>query len=77
MFCPKFIPIWPRSHGLIYPCSLNYEEAHRKLSNDADIVLNWFRISSIVANSGKFQMFLGSSINNNNITIIAETLHKK
>ena len=76
MFCSKFIPIWSRSHGLC-PCSLNYEEAHRKLSNDADIVLNWFRINSIVANSGKFQMFLGSSINNSNRRNTEETLHKK
>ena len=38
----------------IYSCSLNYEEAHRKLSNDTHIVLNWFRVNSIVANPGRF-----------------------
>ena len=46
----------------IYSCSLNYEEAHRKLSNDTSVVLNWFHV---VADSGKFQiMFLGSLIKN-------------
>ena len=37
-----------------YSCSLNYEEAHRELSNDTHIVLNWFRVNSMVANPGKF-----------------------
>ena len=52
----------------IYLCSLNYEEAHLELSNDTHIVLNWFRINSIAADPGDFQMFLGSLINDNNIT---------
>ena len=57
----------------IYPCSLNYEEGHRKLSNDIYIVLNWFQISRMVANRGKFQiMFLGSSIINNSIAFIVD-----
>ena len=47
----------------VYSCSINYEEAHRKLSNDTHVALNWFRINSMVANPGKFQIiFLGSSI---------------
>ena len=57
----------------IYSCSLNYEEAHRKLSDDTHIVPNWFRINSMIANPGKFQIiFMRSSINNNNITFIVE-----
>ena len=55
----------------MYSCSLNYEEAHLKFSNDTHIVLNWFQINSMVANPRKFQiMFLGSLINNNNIIFI-------
>ena len=43
--------------------SLNYEEAHQKLSNDTNIVLNWFRINNMVANPGKFQkMFFRSHL---------------
>ena len=62
----------------IYSCSLNYEEAHRKLSNDTYIVPNWFWINSMVANPDKFQIiFLRSSINNNNITFILENKHIK
>ena len=60
----------------IYSCSLNYEEPHPKLSNDTHIVLNWFRTISMVAYPSKFQiMFLVSSINNNNIPLIAENKH--
>ena len=58
-----------------YSCSLNFKEAHRKLSSDTNIVLNWFRINSIVANPGKFQiMFLKSWINNSNFTFMVENL---
>ena len=58
-----------------YWCSLNFEEAHRKLSSDTNIVLNWFRINSIVANPGKFQiMFLKSWINNSNFTFMVENI---
>ena len=65
-------------HTTIYSSSLNYEEAHRKLSNDTHIVPNWFRINSMVANPGKFQIiFIRSSINNNNITFIVENKHIK
>ena len=61
---------------IIYSCSLNYEGAHRKLSNDTHINLNWFQINSMVANSGKFQItFLRSSINNNNIRFIVQDKH--
>ena len=63
---------------IIYLCSLNYEETHRKLSTDTHIVSNWFRINSMIANPGKFQIvFLGPSINNNNITFIVENQHIK
>ena len=62
----------------IYSCSLNYEEAHHKISNDTTIVPNWFRVNSMVANPGKFQIiFLRSSINNNSITFIVENKHIK
>ena len=62
----------------IHSCSLNYEEEHRKSSDDTHIVPNWFRINSMVANPGKFQIiFIRSSINNNNITFIVENKHIK
>ena len=57
----------------IYSCSPNYEEATQKLSNDTHLVLNWFRINSMAANPGKFQiMFLGLNIDNNKITFMVE-----
>ena len=57
----------------IYSCSLNYIEAAHKLSNDTHIVLNWFKVNSMVANPGKFQiMFLGSKIDNCKITFAIE-----
>ena len=56
----------------IYSCSLNYEEVAHKLSNDTYIVLNWFKVNSMAANPGKFQMFLGSKIDNSNITFAIE-----
>ena len=63
---------------IIYSCSSNYEKERWQLSNDTHIVLNWFRINNMVANSGKFQeVFLGSSINNYNITFIVEKKHIK
>ena len=55
-----------------YSCSLNYKEAAHKLSNDTYIVLNWFKVNSMVANPGKFQMFLGSKIDNCKITFAIE-----
>ena len=49
----------------IYSCSLNYEEVAHELSNDTYIVLNWFKVNSMAANPGKFQiMFLGLKIGN-------------
>ena len=57
----------------IYSCSLNYKEAAHKLSNDTYIVLNWFKVNSMAANPGKFQiMFLGSKIDNSKITFAIE-----
>ena len=56
----------------IYSCSLNYKEAAHKLSNDTHIVLNWFKVNSMVANPGKFQVFLGSKIDNYKITFAME-----
>ena len=40
----------------MYSCSLNHEEAHRKLSNATLIVLNWFRINSMVASPVKLNV---------------------
>ena len=58
---------------MIYSCSLNYKEAAQKLSKDTNIVLNWCKVNSIVANPGKFQiMFLGSKIDNNMSTFAIE-----
>ena len=57
----------------IYSCSPNFEEATLKLSNDTHLILNWFRISSRVANPGKFQiMLLESNIDNSKITFMIE-----
>ena len=57
----------------IYSCSLNYKGAARKLSNDTYIVLNWFKVNTMVANPGKFQiMFLGSKTDNSKITFAIE-----
>ena len=61
----------------IYSCSLNYKEAAHKLSNDTHIVLNWFKVNSMVANPGKFQMFLRSKIDNSKITFAIENKQKK
>ena len=60
----------------IYPCSPNFEEATLKLSNDSHLI-NWFRINSMVANPGKFQMFLGSNVNNSKIIFMIENKRVK
>ena len=39
---------------VVCSCSLNFEVATLKLSNDTHLILNWFRINSMVANPGKF-----------------------
>ena len=58
---------------IIYSCSLSYKEAAHKLSNDAYIFLNWFKVNIMVANPGKFQItLLGSKIDNSNITFAIE-----
>ena len=58
---------------IVYSCSLSYKEAAHKLSNDTYIVLNWFKVNSMVANHGQFQiMFFGSKIDNNKITFAIE-----
>ena len=57
----------------IYSCSPYFEEATLKLSNDTHLILNWFRINSMVANPGKFQiMFLVSNIDNSKIIFTIE-----
>lgn len=51
--------LWFCRDATKYSCSLNYEESNQKLSNNIHTVLNWFKINSMVANAGKFQvMFL-------------------
>ena len=58
----------------IYSCSINYKEAAHKLSNDTYVVLNWFKVNSMAANTGIFQiMFLGSKIDNGKITFAIES----
>ena len=62
----------------IYSCSPNFEDATKKLSNDRYLILNWFRINSMVADPGKFQiMFLGSNIDNNKIIFMIENKRVK
>ena len=57
----------------IYSCSLNYKEAAYKLYNITYIVLNWFKVNSMAANPGKFQIiFRGSKIDNSKITFAIE-----
>ena len=62
----------------IYSCSPYFEEATLKLSNDTHLILNWFRINSMVANPGKFEiMFLGSNIDNRKITFMTKNKRVK
>ena len=62
----------------LYSSSLKYEEAHWKLSNDTHTVLNCFQINIMKASPVKFLiMFLGSSINNNNVTFLMKNEHTK
>ena len=62
----------------IYWCSPNFEEATLKLYNDTHLILNWFRINSMVAKPGKFyNMFLGSNIDNSKITYMIENKRLK
>ena len=62
----------------IYSCSPNFEEAALKLSNDTHLILHWFRINSMVANRGKFQiMLLGSNIDNSKIRFMKENKRLK
>ena len=42
------------------------------------MILNWFRINSMVTNPGKFQiMFLGSNIDNSKLTFMIENKRAK
>ena len=62
----------------IHSCSLNFEEAILKLSNDTYFILNWFRINSLVANPDKFPItFLGSNIDNRKLTFMIENKRVK
>ena len=62
----------------IYSCSPNFEEAILKLSTEKPLILNCFRINSIVTKSSKFQiMFLGSNIDNSKITFMIENKRVK
>ena len=40
----------------IYSYSVDYKEAAHKLSKDTHIILNWFKVNSMVANPCKFQI---------------------
>ena len=62
----------------IYSCSPYFEKATLKFSNNTHLILNWFRINSMVGKSGKFQiMFLGSNIDSSNITFMIENKRLK
>ena len=62
----------------IYSCSPYFEQATLKLSNDTHLILNWFRINSMVVNPDKFQiMFLGSNIDNSKITFMIQNKRVK
>ena len=62
----------------VYSYSINYYEATQKLFSDTHIVLKWFKVYSMVANRGKFQvMFLGSQIDNSKITFMIENKNLK
>ena len=77
LMCPKFVyrcqkqpvstPAYIYVNWTMKKHTENYQATH--------IVLNWFQINSMVATPVKFQMFLGSSINNNHITFIVENKH--
>ena len=55
---------------IICSCSPNFEEETLKLSNETNLILNWFRINSMVANPDKLILLLGSDIHNNKITFM-------
>ena len=61
----------------IYSCFPNFEGATLKLSNDTHLILNWFRINSMVAYPVKFQIMFFGSNNNNKITFIIENKRVK
>ena len=62
----------------IYLCSVNLKDVILKLSNDRNLVLNWFRINRMVVNPGKFQiMFLVSNIDNSKKRFMIESKRKK
>ena len=41
-----------------YSCSPNFEEANLKLSNDIHLILNWFRINSMMTNPWKISDYV-------------------
>ena len=60
------------------PMIQQYSHAHQNLKRElwdgTHLIFNWFRINSMVANSGKSQiMFLGSNIDNSKITFMIES----
>ena len=57
----------------LYSCSPNFEESTLKLSNGTHLILNRFRINSMVENPTKFQiMFLGPNIDSSKIKFMIE-----
>ena len=63
---------------IIYSCSPCFDEGTLKLSNDTYLILNWFRIHSMVANPGKFHiMILGSNIDNSKFTFMIKNKRVK
>ena len=57
----------------LYSCSPNFEESTLKLSNGTHLILNRFRINSMVESPTKFQiMFLGPNIDSSKIKFMIE-----
>ena len=57
----------------LYSCSPNFEERTLKLSNGTHLILNRFRINSMVENPTKLHiMFLGPNIDSSKITFMIE-----
>ena len=77
LMCPKLV-YWCQKQPVSTPAYIYVHWTMKKHTENykaTHIVLNWFQINSMVATPVKFQMFLGSSINNNHITFIVENKH--
>ena len=63
MFFIDEVEVWNfADYAATYSCFLNYWEGNQKLSDDVHIVLNCFRINSMVANPERFQIMFQQQI---------------